>query len=136
MTRHIRWALMIVVTISAGLFLPGLVSSREMGEEERADAVREVRIVAKDMTYRVEGLDGTNPTLHFTPGQKVRVSLRNEDKGMLHDFGIPEWGVTTGTVEWSTEKTVTFRVPKRKVGTTYVCSPHSAMMSGAIALDR
>jgi hypothetical protein len=152
MTRQIRKSLVLVAMIATAVLLPRLVSSREVvGEvkpehvrevkpehvrEVKPEHVREVKIVAKDMTYRVDGLNGINPTLRFSPGERVRLSLRNEDKGMLHDFGIPEWGIETGIVEWSTEKTVTFRVPDRKNGTAYVCNPHSAMMSGTIALDR
>jgi len=128
MTRDIRRTLVVVGVVAAGMFLPRLVSSRE--------DVREIHIVAKDMTYRVDGVSGANPALRFTPGEKVRVFLRNDDKGMQHDFGIPAWGVTTGIVEWSSEKTVTFQVPASTARASYVCTPHSAMMAGAVILER
>jgi len=128
MTRDIRRTLVVVAVIAAGIFLPRLVSSRE--------DVREIHIVAKDMAYRVDGVTGTNPALRFTPGEKVRVSLKNEDKGMQHDFSIPAWGITSGVVEWPSEKAVTFQVPRGNDGVAYVCTPHSAMMAGAIILER
>ena len=56
------------------------------------------------MTYYADGTDDPNPPIRLVPGEQVRVTFRNDDRGMLHDFGIPAFGVGTGIVEFGTEK--------------------------------
>ena len=109
---------------SAGAVVPHIVASREQ--------VHEIRLVAKNMTYYANGNQDPNPPLRLVPGEQVRVIFRNDDRGMTHDFGIPTFGVGTGIVEFGTEKSVTFKVPDNPSGATYICTPHSAMMSGRI----
>jgi plastocyanin len=127
-SRNVRVSLVVLLLVSAGMLLPRLVDTRE--------AVREVRITARDMTFVVQDIAGPNPTLALTAGEQVKVTIRNEDKGMLHDFAIPEWGVRTGSVEWGTERSITFRVPAAASALTYVCTPHSMMMSGRITVSK
>ncbi|MGH8635958.1 MAG: plastocyanin/azurin family copper-binding protein [Burkholderiales bacterium] len=115
-----------VLVVTPGIFLPRMASTREQA--------REVRLIARNMTYYVDGVSEPNPALLFLPGEQVRVTVRNEDKGMSHDFRIPAWGVGTKVVEWSTEKSITFRVPANASGGTYMCTPHSAMMSGKVVI--
>ena len=126
--RHVRVSIVVAVLVTTGIFLPRVLSSRE--------SVRDIRIVARDMAYYVESLSDRNPTLQLTAGEQVRVTLRNEDSGMLHDFGIPVLDLGTGTVPFGTEKTITFKVPATSTGLTYVCTPHSAMMSGRIIIAK
>ena len=64
------------------MFLPYVSSSS-------ADAVREIHLVARDMTYYLDGQGEPNPTLHVSRGQHVRIRLTNRDSGMSHDFGVP-----------------------------------------------
>ena len=52
--------------------------------------------------------------------------------GGEHDFGIPAFGVGTGIVQFGTEKGIVFRVPEKPASANYICTPHSAMMSGSI----
>jgi len=104
-----------------------MVSSRE--------ETRELRIVVRDMTYYVNGSNEPNPALQFTPGEQIRLSLRNDDRGMNHDVRIPDWGVGTKVIGWSEEQSITFRVPSNKSGGKYVCTPHSEMMSGKIVVQ-
>ena len=126
MKRHIRVALVIVVTIAAGMFLPRMVSSRE--------DIREVRIVAQNMTYYVDGSTEPNPSLRLAPGEQVRLTFRNQDKGMLHDVRIPALGVGTKVVGFDREESIVFRVPANAPAAEYVCTPHSAMMSGKVVI--
>jgi plastocyanin len=123
--RHIRVSLVLALMVGGGIFLPRMVSTREQ--------VRDVRIVARNMAFYLEGSAEPNPQLRLTPGEYVRVVFRNEDKGMQHDFVIPSWQVGTTVVEFSKEKSTTFRVPDSGE-VSYACSPHSAMMSGKILL--
>jgi plastocyanin len=126
MHHYVRIALAAGLIGSAVVMLPRIVSSR--------DTARELRVVVRDMTYYVEGAIGPNPLLRFTPGEEVRVVLRNEDKGMAHDFRIPAWDVGTKVLQGAGEASVTFRVPANAAAGVYVCTPHSEMMSGKIAL--
>ena len=49
--------------------------------------VREIHLVARDMTYYLDGQNDPNPTLHISRGEHVRIRLSNRDPGMSHDFG-------------------------------------------------
>ena len=127
-SRNVRVSLVILLLVSTGMLLPRLVDTRE--------AIREIRITARDMSFLVEAMAGPNPTLALAAGEQVKVTIRNEEKGMLHDFSIPEWGVRTGSVEWGDERSITFRVPAAASTLSYVCSPHSVMMSGRIIVSK
>ena len=127
-SRNVRVSLVILLLVSTGMLLPRLVDTRE--------AIREIRMTARDMSFLVEDMAGPNPTLALAAGEQVKVTIRNEEKGMLHDFSIPEWGVRTGSVEWGTERSTTFRVPATASTLSYVCTPHSMMMSGRITVSK
>lgn len=124
MPLYTRVALLLLWTAGAGAFLPHIVDSREPAEE--------IRVVAKNMTYYANGAGDANPAIQLTPGRLVRITFHNDDRGMLHDFAIPAFGVGSGIIEYGAEKSFTFRVPDRPATATYTCTPHSAMMSGRI----
>ena len=126
--RHARVSLVVLLLVCAGMLLPRLVDTRE--------AIREIRITARDMSFRVEEIVEPNPSLALLAGEQVKVTVRNEDRGMLHDFSVPAWGVRTGSVEWGTERSITFRVPTNASTLSYICTPHSAMMSGRIIVSK
>ena len=128
MIQHVRVSVIVAVMVVTGMFLPRMGATRE--------SMRDVTVVVKNMTYYVDGGAEPNPPLRFFPGEQVRLTLKNEDKGMQHDFRIPDWEVGIGSVEWSTEKTTTFRVPASAGPVTYVCTPHAAMMSGRILIAK
>ncbi len=118
-------AAVLVVTALAGA----------MALSARAPAPREIRIVARDMTFYVEGQADPNPTLRLRAGERVRLVLRNDDEGMRHDFAIPAWGAATGRLEAGEEATITFRAPDRPVSEPYTCRPHSRIMRGTILVE-
>ena len=126
--RRVRIALVAALLVAIAVLVPNLVDSRE--------PTRELRITARDMSFHVETLEGPNPALQLSAGAEVKVIFRNEDRGMLHDFGIPEWGIHTGGVAWGNERSVTFKVPKGSSALSYICTPHSAMMSGRIIVSQ
>jgi plastocyanin len=127
-SRRVRIVLVAALLVATAVLVPNLVDSRE--------PTHELRITARDMSFHVETFDGPNPALQLAAGTEVKVVFRNEDRGMVHDFGIPEWGVHTGGVEWGRERSVTFRVPARASALSYICTPHSAMMSGRIIVSQ
>jgi plastocyanin len=118
----------LAIGLAAAVMLPRIVSSRE--------GVRDVTLVVRNMTYYLEDGEDPNPSLRFTPGEQVRLTLRNEDRGMSHDFSIKAWGVSTKVLDGKGEDSVSFRVPARSTGTTpYTCTPHTAMMNGSIVVE-
>ena len=129
MRNHIfRSLCFLAVLIAVSALAPRIVSSRA--------AVRDVTLVVRNMTYYLDGSDVPNPTLKFNAGEQVRLTLRNEDRGMTHDFTIRTWGVATKVLDDKGKDSVTFRVPGRGTeATSYTCSPHTAMMNGSIVVE-
>src|SRR5687767_300183 len=80
-------AVVCAIALSAGSL------SRASASESRGPAAREIHIVARDMTFYVDGRPEANPALRVRRGEHVRVVFRNEDAGMKHDFVIPDWDV-------------------------------------------
>jgi plastocyanin len=97
--------------------------------------VREIRIVARDMRFFVDGGMEPNPVLRVRRGEDVRVVFRNEDTGMKHDFTVPDWGLETKVLRGRGETSITFRVPASAGAGTYACTPHSTTMRGTIAVE-
>ena len=131
MKRRVPIVVLTSVVAVAAVFLPGLVASRP--------PARELVVVARSMTYYVNGAPTPNPELQFVPGEQVHLVFRNEDKGMLHDFRIASWRVATGLVEGGSERSIEFTVPEGRdvpATATYNCTPHAAMMSGGVTLRR
>ncbi|MGB2714859.1 MAG: hypothetical protein WBC51_11800 [Vicinamibacterales bacterium] len=129
MRTYSRLLFVLIFLGGAALMLPRIVSSRE--------EARTVSLVVRNMTYYLEGDTTPNPSLRFAAGEQVRLTLRNEDPGMAHDFNIRPWNVGTKILDGKGQDTVSFRVPSRFEGpTTYTCTPHSAMMSGDIIIEQ
>ena len=110
MGKYIRIAVVVAVAVSGAVMLPRIVSSRE--------AVRDVTVVVRNMAYYVDGENTPNPALRFAAGEQVRLTLRNEDRGMSHDFSVKSWGVATKVLDGKGQDTVTFRVPRGSNGST------------------
>jgi plastocyanin len=99
---------------------------------ERAPS-RDVVLVARGMTFVLEGdPEAVNPVLRFSPGERVRLVLRNETPGIVHDLGIPAWSVGTSLVGGGESSAVTVTVPDRPGLYQYECRPHAQMMRGTI----
>jgi plastocyanin len=95
-------------------------------------ATREVEVVVRDMAFYVRGDNTPNPTLRFAPGERVRLVLRNEQAGVTHNFVISGWDVKTRELRGRGTARVEFDVPSEPGAHRYECTPHAAMMSGAI----
>jgi plastocyanin len=98
-------------------------------------APREIRIVARDMAFYLDGRPEPNPTLRLRAGETVRLTLRNEDAGMRHDFAIPGWNAATTRVESGEQAVVTFRAPDAAGSEPYTCRPHAKIMRGTIVVE-
>ena len=97
---------------------------------------REVTLVAKGMTFFLEGdLQTPNPTIEVKAGERVRIVLRNEDRGMTHDFVVPPLHVALKPVSWNESGEVAFDVPTEPGTYEYFCRPHRLMMQGTIRVS-
>jgi plastocyanin len=93
---------------------------------------REIVIVAKGMAFYVEGTKTANPEISVRPGESIRVVLKNEDRGLTHDFAVPAVEAATDPLDWNQKDDVTFEAPETPGTYEYVCRPHLLMMKGAL----
>lgn len=97
------------------------------------DRPRELVIVARGMTLTVPSDSArTNPRITLTAGEHVRVTLRSEAYGLVHDFQIPEWSVKTDQVRGGQSTSVLFVVPEKQGRVKYISSPHASTVHGVI----
>ena len=123
-----------VKVLAAGLVFIALATGA-IALSARGSGPREIRIVARDMAFYLEGQTDPNPTLHLRAGETVRLVLKNEDDGMTHDFAIPGWKAATKRIETGEETAVTFRASAQPSSQPYTCRPHSKMMQGTILVE-
>jgi heme/copper-type cytochrome/quinol oxidase subunit 2 len=98
-----------------------------------SDRPREVLVVARGLAFTVPSdSERVNPRLTLTAGQRVRVTLRSEAHGLVHDFQIPEWNVKTDQVRGGQSTSVLFVVPAQTGRAKYVSGPHAATVHGVI----
>lgn len=124
---HVRVGVIVVALLMAAALLPMMGLSREHD--------REVRLVALDRTFYLEGQPAPNPTIKLRAGERVRLVLRNEDDGMRHDLRIREWDVVVAPINGKGERALTFRVPAVRGTTSYACTPHASSMLGTIEVE-
>jgi plastocyanin len=128
-----RIALIAAAAFGCAALLPIVAASRPSSGDPEP---REVRIVAREMAFFIDGQATANPTLRFRAGERVRLVLRNEDAGMSHDFAIGAWKIGTNALKGKGEETaVEFRVPEARGATPYQCTPHAQMMRGTIQVE-
>ena len=101
----------------------------------RVAPAREIRLVARDMTYYVEGQSAPNPGLRIARGEKVRIVLRNEDPGMTHDFTVSAWNLRMPPVAAGEEARLAFSAPSEAGAAAYACSPHGQTMRGTMTVE-
>jgi plastocyanin len=92
-----------------------------------------VTLVARGVTFTLaEQPDIANPIIRLRAGERVRLILRNEAPGLLHDIVIPAWDVAVDPVRTGQTAEVTFAVPATPGRTAYRCRPHGELMNGVI----
>ena len=125
-----RVSVKLVALVAALLVVGGLVTamSRVPG--------REITLVARGMAFHLESDPETaNPTIRLKAGERVRIVLRNDDRGITHDFAVPVWDAAVGLIDWNEQEDVTFDVPDAPGRYEYVCRPHMLMMRGTIIVE-
>ena len=98
-------------------------------------APREITLVTRGMAFYLEGGDLPNPTLTVRAGERVRVVLRNDDRGIRHDFAVPDVSAALDPIGWNESSDVTFEVPGTPGNYEYHCRPHMMMMRGRIVVQ-
>jgi plastocyanin len=94
---------------------------------------REVTLMARGMTFVLATEPETpNPVIPLRAGERVRLILRNEAPGLLHDIAIPEWDVAVTQIRAGESAEVIFTVPNEIGRHEYRCRPHSEMMKGVV----
>jgi FtsP/CotA-like multicopper oxidase with cupredoxin domain len=94
---------------------------------------REITLVARGMAFYLLGDPTTpNPTITLNAGERVRIVLRNDDRGMTHDFAVPAVDAALDPIDWNEDEDVTFDVPTTPGRYEYMCRPHMLMMRGQI----
>jgi plastocyanin len=94
---------------------------------------REIVLVVKGMSFYLESDPLTpNPTLEIKAGERVRVVVHNQDRGMTHNFAVPALDVDMDLMRWSESGDVVFVAPDAPGTYEYICGPHQLMMRGTI----
>jgi plastocyanin len=97
---------------------------------------REIVLVARGMAfYRLGDPTTANPSIRLNAGERVRIVVRNEDRGITHDFAVPGLDAAVDRIDWNEEEDVTFDVPETPGRYQYVCRPHMLMMRGEIIVQ-
>ena len=127
----IRGAIAVVVVIAVAMLsllvlFPFAVATRT--------PVREITLVARDMTFYVEGETTPNPTIWLAPGEEVQFSLHNADPGIAHNLAIMGWQLETARLKTGASATFRVRAPEDPTRQRYVCTPHRQMMGGLIVV--
>jgi plastocyanin len=65
----------------------------------------------------------------------VRVVVRNEERGITHDFAVPALRAATNLIDWNEDAAVAFDVPDQPGTYAYVCEPHAQMMHGLLIVQ-
>ena len=94
---------------------------------------REVTLVAKGMAFYLEDDPRTaNPTIDIKAGERVRIVIKNQDRGLTHDFAFPAVRALSKALTWNQSGQVKFKAPKTPGTYEYFCQPHRLMMKGII----
>ncbi len=121
------------VSMKAVAAIAGLMLLAALLPARSSTPPREVVLIARGMAFYLDGDPSTpNPTLEVRAGERLRVVLRNQDRGMTHDFAVPAVAAAMNAIDWNQSGEVTLDVPDTPGTYEYVCRPHALMMRGII----
>jgi plastocyanin len=97
---------------------------------DRGAAPRDIVLVARGMAFYLKGSSTPNPPIEVTPGEALRITVRNEDPGITHAFSIAAVKASAPSIASGKSATVTLRAPSNTGRFDYLCPPHAQMMHG------
>jgi Copper binding proteins, plastocyanin/azurin family len=141
LANHRRFAWMFVIVVAAAAI--GVIALLPLGADtlglgrvvSSGKAPREIVLVARDMGFYLDGTGSENPIIRLRAGEEIRVMLRNDEPGVVHDFAVSAWKVGTRKLQARERDTVSFRVPDTRGQYEYLCNPHASMMRGIIEVE-
>lgn len=95
---------------------------------------RELVLYARGMAFYLPGSDAPNPTLRVASGERVRVTVVNDDPGVRHDLAIAALGLTIEPLATTpgSRGSVVLAAPVVPGRYPYVCTFHAQMMRGVL----
>ncbi len=126
MTVRTRLVLTTILVVALG----GLFALLPLGA--RSLELREVVIIARQMSFYAGDGATANPTIQMAPGERIRITLIGADPGFDHDFVVTAWGVKTPVLHGKGRTSIVIQAPDTPGKASYVCSIHALMMSGTI----
>ena len=97
------------------------------------DRPRDLLLIARGLALTLPSDESKpNPPIRLAAGERVRLTLRSEAHGLIHDFQIPEWSVKTEQVRGGESTSVLFVVPMKEGRVQYISSPHAGTVHGII----
>ena len=117
--------------LAAGLALVSLAILWPLAEDLVAGP-REIVVVARDMAFYLEGSRSPNPVIGMTSGETIRLTIRNENRGVVHNFQIASWDISVTRLKGGESGSIVIRVPNRPGRHAYTCAPHQALMNGIV----
>ena len=126
MTLRTRFVLTAILVVALGrLFALLPLGARSL-------ELREVVIIARQMSFYAGDGATANPTIQMAPGERIRITLIGADPGFDHDFAVTAWGVKTPVLHGEGRTSIVVQAPDKPGKASYVCSIHALMMSGTI----
>ena len=123
---------MLAVAGFAVAALAGVGPLAELGVDLGSEP-RTIVVEARNMTFVVAGVDGTNPRLAVDRGERIRFVLKNEDPGMAHDLTLPQLDARTALLRQAgTSADLVVTMPDEPGELEYLCSSHVRLMRGVI----
>lgn len=109
----------------------GLSAATNVREEPRT-----ITLTARGMAFYLDGDSTPNPPLVLRRGEKVRLTLTNQDRGMTHDFAVESLDLATRPLRRAgTATSLVFEAPARPGESEYVCTFHALMMKGVLKVE-
>ena len=123
-----------IFVVASVVAVVGIFALLPLVAKPRTEA-RELVLVAKGMTFYVDGELEPNPTIHVKRGQEIRLVFRNEEPGITHDFAVPDLRVAVRPLRGDGSRKLKFRAPAQPGIYRYLCNPHAEMMTGTIEVE-
>ncbi len=123
-----RFFILLILTLVAGALTFAVAAASKQ-------SAREIVLVSRDMAFYLPGDETRNPTLQVAPGEAIRLTLVNEDRGFLHDWGVAALRHATKLIPGNGSRdSVVFTAPAERGEHEYVCSTHAMMMRGRLVV--